>query len=106
MCDGWGIPLMMLKPLLLLSAAIMAVPSLPALAQTADAAKTAAPDSDDSFTTAQLETMVAPVALYPDTLLMQILVAATEPLDVMKASQHLTENADEDDAARKDFAEQ
>lgn len=99
---------MMLKPLLLLSAAIMSAPLLPALAQTVEAvpAVAASTGADAGFTMAQLETMVAPVALYPDTLLMQILVAATEPLDVMKASQHLQSNADEDDAARKAYAEQ
>jgi hypothetical protein len=68
-------------------------------------AQTAADAPPDLLTQDELQTMVAPIALYPDTLLMQVLVAATEPLDVMKADQHLLANADEDDEARKDYAE-
>lgn len=53
------------------------------------------------LTQAELETLVAPVALYPDTLLMQILVASTEPLDLVKADNFLDENADRDPADLK-----
>jgi hypothetical protein len=34
-------------------------------------------------TTAQLEQLVAPIALYPDTLLSQVLMASTYPLEVV-----------------------
>ncbi len=40
----------------------------------------------------QLDTLVAPVALYPDALLSQVLVAATYPLEVVEASQWLQHN--------------
>jgi hypothetical protein len=40
----------------------------------------------------QLESMVAPIALYPDTLLSQVLVAATYPLEVVEADQWLQQN--------------
>ena len=46
------------------------------------------------LTAAELEQLVAPIALYPDTVLIQILIAATAPLDVVKADRLLTENAD------------
>ena len=46
------------------------------------------------LTQAELETLVAPVALYPDTLLIQILVAATQPFEVIKADRFLLENSD------------
>jgi len=53
------------------------------------------------LTDAELQTLVAPVALYPDTLLIQILVAATEPLEIIKADNFLDDNADADPAALK-----
>lgn len=46
----------------------------------------------DLFTDAELQQLVAPVALYPDTLLIQILVGATAPIDVVKADRLLLEN--------------
>jgi hypothetical protein len=55
----------------------------------------------DLLTQAELETLVAPVALYPDTLLIQILVAATQPLEVVKADRFLLTNADTDPEALK-----
>jgi hypothetical protein len=39
-----------------------------------------------------LDNLVAPVALYPDALLAQVLVAATYPLEVVKADRWVTEN--------------
>lgn len=41
----------------------------------------------------ELQTLVAPVALYPDTLLIQILVASTFPLEIVKAQEFLEDNA-------------
>ncbi len=46
-------------------------------------ASTAAP----AFTAAQLEQMVAPIALYPDSLVTQILMAATYPLEIVEAAR-------------------
>ena len=58
-------------------------------AQTADSAAQSA-EAEGLLTQAELETLVAPVALYPDTLLIQILVAATNPLEVVKADRLLS----------------
>ena len=41
------------------------------------------------FKAEQLEQLLAPIALYPDTLLAQILIAATYPLEVVKADRWL-----------------
>ena len=41
---------------------------------------------------AQLDTLVAPIALYPDPLLSQVLVASTYPLEVVEAEQWLQRN--------------
>jgi len=43
---------------------------------------------------AELEQLVAPVALYPDELLAQVLPSATSPLDVVKAHQFILQNPD------------
>jgi uncharacterized membrane protein YgcG len=40
----------------------------------------------------QLQALVAPIALYPDNLLSQILVASTYPLEVVEAQQWLQQN--------------
>ena len=42
----------------------------------------------------QLEQMVAPIALYPDSLMMQILIASTYPTEVVLADQWVKENKD------------
>jgi hypothetical protein len=50
------------------------------------------PPPDQTFTPNQLNDLVAPIALYPDPLLSQILVAATYPLEVVEAYQWLQRN--------------
>jgi hypothetical protein len=40
----------------------------------------------------QLDTLVAPVALYPDSLLSEVLVASTYPLEIVEANQWLQQN--------------
>ena len=42
---------------------------------------------DPHFTRAQLAQMLAPIALYPDSLLAQILMAATYPIEVVEAAR-------------------
>ena len=46
----------------------------------------------ETLTPDQLDDLVAPVALYPDPLLSQLLVAATYPLEVVQAYQWLQKN--------------
>jgi len=51
-------------------------------------ASTAEPvTGNDDFDTEQLEQLVAPIALYPDALLMQILMASTYPLEIVEADR-------------------
>ncbi|MCU9848175.1 DUF3300 domain-containing protein [Defluviimonas sp. WL0024] len=68
--------------------------------ETGDATAAVA-DTEALLTQTELESLVAPVALYPDTLLMQILIAATAPLDVIKADNFLQSNPDADPDALK-----
>ena len=41
----------------------------------------------------QLDSLVAPIALYPDPLLAQVLAASTYPLEIVQAARWLTANA-------------
>jgi hypothetical protein len=50
------------------------------------------PPPDQTLNPQQLEDLVAPIALYPDPLLTQILVACTYPLEVVEAYQWLQHN--------------
>lgn len=65
-----------------------------AVATPQDAAQPAAAPAEQQQTlnAQQLESMVAPIALYPDTLLSQVLVACTYPLEVVEAQQWLDQN--------------
>ncbi|WP_456742235.1 MULTISPECIES: DUF3300 domain-containing protein [unclassified Bradyrhizobium] len=73
---------------------------LPALAQTADQTPQAtssspAPVPDQgTLKPAELEGLVAPIALYPDTLLSNVLMASTYPLEVVHAARWLNQNKD------------
>ncbi len=57
---------------------------------------------DATSSEAELDQMMAPIALYPDALLAQILMAATYPADVAEAVKWSKDNPDQDgDAAVK-----
>lgn len=80
------------------------------VAQTAPAATpapTAAAVAQPAYSTAQLDQWVAPVALYPDPLLSQVLMAATYPANVVQAVQWSRDNPKlEGDAAIQAVANQ
>jgi len=58
-------------------------------------------DQPVDFSQAELEQMLAPIALYPDSLLTHILIASTYPLEIIQAQRWLTNhpNSDVDDIA-------
>ena len=66
----------------------------------------AAADAEALLSDDELDALVAPVALYPDSLLTQVLVASTYPLDLVKADRFITAKADLSDKDRKTAAEQ
>jgi Protein of unknown function (DUF3300) len=66
----------------------------PAAAAPADSAKKLTPD--------QLQSLVAPIALYPDDLLTQTLVASTYPLEIVALQQYLAKHPDLKDKALAD----
>jgi hypothetical protein len=62
---------------------IAAAPAAPP----APAATPSAPPAAGDFTVEQIEALVAPIALFPDTLVAQVLAASTYPLEVVEASR-------------------
>ena len=69
-------------------ASMLGWPLYPLFAQAPPAAmpRPVAQDGDDELLTqAQLEQLLAPIALHPDTLLTQMLMAATYPLEIVQA---------------------
>jgi len=73
------------------SAGQTAQPAQPA--QAAQAAQAAQPAQPAAFTAAQLEQLVAPIALYPDSLLSQVLIGSTYPLEVVEAARWVKKNS-------------
>ncbi len=76
------------------------VPAMPAepVSQEASAPAQAAPKIPND----QLDALVAPIALYPDPLLAQVLAASTYPLEIMQLQQWLAKNKNLKDKALTD----
>ena len=76
------------RPLVLAVAALLALAQGAALAQYPPAPDQPPPaQAQGVYSQAQLDQMLAPIALYPDALLSQILMAATYPLEVVQAAR-------------------
>ncbi len=75
-----------------------AAPAPQAPAETAAPAEQPAP----AFTSAELEKLLAPIALYPDALLAQILPASAYPVQIIQAQRWLDKNKDK--VANNDFS--
>ncbi len=58
------------------------------------ATPTAAPAEEALYTPDQLDSLVAPIALYPDPLLAQTLAASTYPLEIVQLQQWLAKHPD------------
>jgi hypothetical protein len=74
-----------------------------------NAAPAAAPPEAQQakFSADQIDQMVAPIALYPDSLLMQIMIASTYPLEIVEADRWGRQNASlKDDALDKALEQQ
>jgi len=68
----------------------------------AESAATSASAAAPAFSTEELDQMLAPIALYPDSLLAQVLMASTYPADVAEAAKWVKANPkQEGDAAVK-----
>lgn len=76
---------------LLAVALLFAVPQA-ALAQTSPPAQAASAPPQQLLTAGQLDALVSPIALYPDALLSEILMASTYPLEVVEADRWVNAN--------------
>jgi hypothetical protein len=87
-----------LRLISLLCAALLVPGDVLLMAQQADAtaSKAGAPTAMPGD---QLESLVAPIALYPDPLLAQVLVASTYPLEIVQLQQWLAKHMDLKDKA-------
>jgi len=63
------------------------------------------PVEEGLLTACELDTLLGPIALYPDPLLTQIFVAATVPLDIMKADRWVAKNTELPATERSQAAE-
>ena len=63
-----------------------------ASAQNPPASTPASAPADQALKSEQLDALVAPIALYSDTLLAEVLMASTYPLEVVQAARWLDEN--------------
>src|SRR5579871_1172977 len=79
------------KALAIAFAGLLLAAGLPVTAQ--DAAPPPDQQSAPLLSPQQLDNLVAPIALYPDSLLSQVLVASTYPLEVTEAAQWLQQNS-------------
>lgn len=61
--------------------------------------------ADDDYSQAELNQMLAPVALYPDTVLSHILIASTYPLEVVQANRWAQRHRNMEGAAAVSAAE-
>src|SRR5262245_49586924 len=68
-------------------------------------APASAPAQDTLLSAGEIDALLSPIALYPDTLLSQVLMASTYPLEVVQASRWLKENKGLKDDALKAAAE-
>ena len=69
--------------------------------QTQSPAPQASQADQQLLSTEQLDALLAPIALYPDALLAQILMASTYPLEVIEAERWVTANKNLKDDALK-----
>src|SRR5262249_53799220 len=67
------------------------------LLASARGSSTALSPTGSSPSSAQLDTLVAPIALYPDPLVAQILPASTYPVQVVEAARALADGARPDE---------
>ncbi len=98
--SGPPVPLVR-KLLALVCAALLAFGEGTLLAQEAPQEAAAEPAAE-KLSPDQLDSLVAPIALYPDPLLAQTLVAATYPLEIVQLQQWLTKNSNLKDKALAD----
>ena len=95
-------PMLLLSVFLAVGSVAQAQDNYPASEDTPAPAAGAVPPAQPAFSQQQLDQMLAPIALYPDPLLSQVLMASTYPLEVVEAARwsKANPNLGGDDAVR------
>ena len=78
------------RPATLLAAMLLALS--PAIAQQDSASQAVVAPASKTFSQQELDQLLAPIALYPDALLAQVLMASTYPLEVVEAARWVKAN--------------
>ena len=95
---------------LLVGVIVAAVFALPVPAQVSPpaspAAQAAPAPTAEAFSQGELEQLLAPVALYPDALLAQVLMASTYPIEIVQAERWVKANPGLKDKALEDALQQ
>jgi len=84
---------MITRAVSLLCVALLVAQNPYTLAQNPQSAGGPSDQSQKTLTPAQLDSLVAPIALYPDPILSQTLVASTYPLEIVEAARWLSQNS-------------
>jgi hypothetical protein len=96
-------PINFIQKLVAIICAVVLVPGdINVLAQSGSAGGAAAGEEVVRIPPEQLDSLVAPIALYPDPLLSQTLVASTYPLEIIQLQQWLAQNKNLKDKALAD----
>jgi uncharacterized membrane protein YgcG len=82
------------KPLAALLTALLLLQGVPSLVLADTQPASAAAPQGPAFKPEELEQLVAPIALYPDPLLAQVLMASTYPLEIVEAARWQKQNAE------------
>ncbi len=85
-----------------------ALPLIPATSARAQAQESVSPTgaAAPAISSDELDSLVAPIALYPDPLLAQVLAASTYPLEIVQLQQWLAQHPDLKDQALVDAVQQ
>jgi hypothetical protein len=75
------------------AAVLVVIGTLPAPISVLAAPSPAAPTAIDKFSVEQLDALLAPIALYPDPLLAQVLMASVYPVQIVQAQRWLDDPA-------------
>jgi Protein of unknown function (DUF3300) len=98
-----GLPIRLTRNLLALICVAVLVPGdMSLFASSAQQAATAGQETAAKIPPDQLDSLVAPIALYPDPMLAQVLAASTYPLEIIQLQQWLEKNKNLKDKALVD----
>lgn len=95
-----------LRATAILCAALLAAQNPYTFAQQAHPSGAPPAQPQKTYSSEQLDSLVAPIALYPDPVVAQVLVASTYPLEVVEAGRWLKQNSNLKGQALADAAKQ